>query len=194
MLTNYVGYFSEYIDGSYYGENSKDLNFKHGLACFVKKNLKQSFVGDAKLHDVEKKWNDYSGRFAGGAIQIILVEDYAIANAHGLWQQSIKGDTEAKLAQSKTIIDLMKKVKGKKIVCGDFNLLPDTRSIQLLRDEYKDLIYDYKIESTRSSLYTKELRYADYIFMDKDILINSFSVPNLEISDHLPLILEFDNK
>jgi endonuclease/exonuclease/phosphatase family metal-dependent hydrolase len=61
----------------------------------------------------------------------------------------------------------------------------------MLGDKYTDLIQKYVVTSTRSSLYTKELRYSDYAFTDKEITVNDFSVPDLNISDHQPLELYF---
>jgi len=134
---------------------------------------------------------NFSGKFAVGILQAVKVEDYVIVNIHGLWQDGIKKDTEAKIEQSKKIIDSVENIKGKKVICGDFNLLPNTESIQMFRNIYKDLIQEYKVNITRSSLYSGEIRYADYAFVDKDIVVNNFSVPNLNISDHLPLLLDF---
>jgi endonuclease/exonuclease/phosphatase family metal-dependent hydrolase len=34
--------------------------------------------------------------------------------------------------------------------------------------------------------------FADYIFITPDIKVKNFEVPDLEISDHLPMILDFD--
>jgi exonuclease III len=191
LLPNHTGHFSEYGEGGYYAEPSKDLDFQYGIACFIKNSLKQSFVGGEVLYDPNRKWNDYSGNFAAGAALAVAVEDSVIVNVHGLWQGSIKEDTEAKIEQSKQIMNLANLAKGRKIICGDFNLLPHTKSIQMLGNEYTDLINKYDIKSTRSSLYTKTLRYSDYAFTDKNIIINDFSVPDLNVSDHLPLILDF---
>lgn len=118
--------------------------------------------------------------------------DYAVINVHGLWQGSIKGDTEAKIEQSKKIIDLADKTEGKKIICGDFNLLPDTEAIQMLGDKYENLINKYQIKDTRGSLYTKELRYSDYAFSDKNIVVHNFTITSVSVSDHLPLTFDFD--
>jgi endonuclease/exonuclease/phosphatase family metal-dependent hydrolase len=192
ILQDYTGYFSEYGEGGYYSESSKNLDFKYGVACFVRNTLNGNFVEAITLYDLQKKWNDYSGRFAAGVAQMIEVEDYAIVNVHGLWQGSIKIDTEAKIEQSIKIINLADKAKGKKVICGDFNLLPETKSIHMLGEKYKDLIKEYEITDTRSSLYAKEIKYSDYAFLDKEVTINNFSVPDLNVSDHLPLLLEFD--
>lgn len=192
ILSDYTGYFFEYGEKNYYGETSVDLSSKFGIACFVRNSLRQELIEGIQLYDLEQKWNDYSGRFTAGVALAIKVEGYVIVNVHGLWQGSIKTDTEAKIEQSKKILELANKVDGKKIICGDFNMLPDTKSIQMLGSEYVDLIKEYGIESTRSSLYPKELRYADYIFTDKNIIVNDFLVPDLNISDHLPLLLDFN--
>ena len=192
LLPEHTGYYAEYLSGSHYGKRTEDLDYKFGMACFVKSNLKQEFIQKFKLCDLQRKWNDYSGRFAGGVAMEIEVEGYSIINVHAVWQGSIKTDTEAKIEQSKILLDILEQANGKKIICGDFNLLPGTKSIQMLGDKYRDLIKEYKITSTRSTLYAKELRYSDYAFIGKDITVNSFSVPNVTVSDHLPLLLDFD--
>lgn len=191
LLPNHTGYFSEYGEGGYYGENSKDLDFQYGIASFVRSDLKQNFIESVRLYDPKQKWSDYSDRLAAGVAHAIMVQDYVIENVHGLWQGSIKTNTEAKLEQSKRIISLANSTNGRKIISGDFNLLPDTKSIEMLRDQYKDLIQEYKITNTRSTSYSKEIRYADYAFTDKNITVNNFSVPDVNISDHLPLMLDF---
>lgn len=191
ILEGYTGYFSRYEEGGYYNENSSGLDFEYGVACFVRTGLKQDFIDGITLCDLDKKWNDYSGGFAAGAALAIKVEDYVIENVHGIWQESIKTDTEAKIEQSKKILELANRKDGRKVICGDFNLLPDTKSIKMFSDECDDLINKYNISSTRSSLYTKELRYSDYAFTDKKIITDNFLVQDLNISDHLPLLLEF---
>ena len=144
------------------------------------------------MYDPERKWNDYSGRFAAGTSLAVLVENYVVVNVHGLWQGSIKEDTEAKIEQSKKVIGLAEMFPGKKIIVGDFNLLPHTKSIQMLGEKYDDLIHKNSIRDTRGSLYTKELRYSDYAFTDKSVAVRDFSVPNVSISDHLPLLLDVE--
>lgn len=190
LLPHHTGYFSEYVDG-YYGEDSKKLDFKFGIACYARADLKQNFAGAIPLLNPTKKWTDYEGRFAAGSAMALSVEEYAIINTHGLWQNSIKEDTEAKIEQSKKILDLAEKTAEKKIICGDFNLLPDTLSIKMLSDKYENLIEEYGVKDTRGVLYEKDVRYSDYAFLDRNIAVKNFSVPNIQISDHLPLLITF---
>ena len=72
-----------------------------------------------------------------------------------------------------------------------FNLKPDTESIQIIENGMNNLITQYDITSTRSNWYTKEERFADYIFTSPEIIIKTFEVLPDVVSDHLPLFLEF---
>jgi endonuclease/exonuclease/phosphatase family metal-dependent hydrolase len=131
-----------------------------------------------------------AGEFAAGAAQAVVAGPDTIVNIHGIWQGSMKGDTEAKIAQSKKILQLAELAQDTVLICGDFNLLPHTRSIQMIGDRYTNLIDTYKITRTRSSLYTKSLPYSDYAFTDATV--RSFSVPEIVVSDHLPLVIEIE--
>lgn len=190
MLPDHTPYFFEYYEGGHYGERSADLDFQFGLACYVRTSLSQSLVDGRILYDPERSWTDYSGRFAVGAGLAVAVDGYVVVNVHGLWQGSIKTDTEAKIEQSKKIWELADSAPGKKIICGDFNLAPGTRAIEMFHDRCHDLIAEYGIADTRGPLYDKDVRYADFMFVDKAAQIKQFSVPTVAASDHLPLIVE----
>ena len=192
LLPKHTGYFFEYGDEGYYYEKRKDeVDFQFGIACFVQRDLSQTFKQGIHLYDPQAVWKDYSGRFAAGAALAVQVQGYGIINVHGMWQGSIKEDTEAKIKQSKLLIELSRSLQGKKILCGDFNLLPHTQAVHLFCDKYTDLIKEYGISDTRGSLYPYDLRYSDYIFTDKTMHVSGFAVPRLDLSDHLPLVVEF---
>ncbi len=192
LLPGHTSYFSGYGEGGYYSESLKGLDFDYGVACFVKKNLKQSLVGSVTLYDLGTKWNDYDGGFAAGASIAVNVAGHVIVNVHGLWQGSIKKDSEARFEQSKRILSLASKVTGKEIICGDFNLEPDTKSIGMIEGlPTRNLIKEYGITSTRSSHYKKPLRFSDYMLVSPEVDVVDFKVLSDEVSDHLPLYLEF---
>ena len=57
----------------------------------------------------------------------------------------------------------------------------------------RNLIQEYKIDSTRSSLYKKSAsRFADYIIVSPNIEVKKFTALQEEVSDHLPLFMEFN--
>lgn len=126
-------------------------------------------------------------------IQYVTLEtksgSLTIINFHGLWVAG-KGkiDTEDRLNQSKNILAFTKSLKGAYLICGDFNLLPDTESIKMFENAgLRNLIKEFGITSTRTSYYTKPEKYADYIFLTPNIPLNSFAVLPEEVSDHAAL-------
>lgn len=120
-----------------------------------------------------------------------------VCSVHGVPQPGDKLDTPARIGQSREIIDTLA-AEQSVIVCGDFNLLPDTESVKVFRQSgYKDLIHDYQIETTRNQLAwqrfpdSKQL-FADFVFT-RGVVVKNFVVPQNEASDHLPLVLNFDS-
>jgi endonuclease/exonuclease/phosphatase family metal-dependent hydrolase len=120
-----------------------------------------------------------------------------VVNIHGIasWPKS---DTTARLEQSHRILDFLAGLDGPKLVCGDFNLFPDTKSIAVLGREMKDLTKEYNIPTTRSLFHRERFAgqavietVSDYMFVSPDISVTSFTVPDVEVSDHLPLVAEF---
>ena len=118
-------------------------------------------------------------------------QNYAIMNVHGLWNGQGKTDTPARIAQSQKIRDFMDTIDTPKILCGDFNLRPDTESLKMLENDMNNLIKQHNINSTRTSLYPKAERFADYMLTSPDITVNTFKVLKDEVSDHAPLLVDF---
>lgn len=117
-----------------------------------------------------------------------------IVNVHGIPYPGDKLDTPARLYQSKTIIDTFTGLENV-IIGGDFNLLPETKSVQLFAEHgYQDLISDYAIKSTRNRItyekYPDSIQHhADYAFVSDAVKVQSFIVPETVVSDHQPLEL-----
>ena len=129
------------------------------------------------------------------AIQYVKIKpNLTIMNIHGLWQGGGKEDTPERMYQSQRIVEFLSATNGKKVLVGDFNLLPDTRSIRAIEDAgMLNLIRINNIQSTRSSFYARASKgkFADYAFVSKDVKVEEFRVLQDEISDHLPLYLNF---
>ena len=183
--------------GHYVTENKVEcLEHIYGEAIFAKKGL--NIVSSGKIALFRQVYNNM------GFMQHVNIETngktICLVNLHGKARPGHKLDTPARLRQSRLIIDFLKNKPGLKIVGGDFNLLPETKSIRLIEDAgYKNLIKDFAIKATRNRLSWEGLKrneekqyFADYVFASFDVKVNSFEVPNIEISDHLPMILNFD--
>lgn len=117
---------------------------------------------------------------------------FTVCNFHGWWRSGTdKRDTTERLKQSEQVNVFLESIDGAKILCGDFNLSPDTESISILENGMKNLIKKYGIISTRSHFYPKANRFADYVLISPDINVRDFRVLDIPVSDHLPLLLEF---
>lgn len=120
-----------------------------------------------------------------------------LCNFHGHARPGDKQDTPFRLHQSQLIIDFFKNLSGPKIIGGDFNLDINIKSVQMFEDHgYRNLIKEFNIPTTRNKIAwdqheIKQL-YADFIFVSPDVKVINFSVPNLLISDHLPMVLEIE--
>lgn len=120
--------------------------------------------------------------------------DIHLCNVHGTPLPGDKLDTNQRILLSQTIINHMQNKQGLKIIGGDFNLLPNTQSVRIFEmNNYRNLIEEYSIDTTRNELswknYSTRQYYADYIFISQETPVVSFFVPKNEVSDHLPLIL-----
>ncbi len=121
-----------------------------------------------------------------------------LINFHGLSRPVDKLDCPERLEQSQYLIDFFKGVGGLKIIGGDFNLFINTKSVEIFEQTgYKNLIKDFDIKNTRNEVTWKKYPeskqfFSDYVFSSSEIKVPKFKVPYNEISDHLPMILEFD--
>ncbi|WP_298625963.1 endonuclease/exonuclease/phosphatase family protein [uncultured Legionella sp.] len=165
----------------------------YGIALLIKNNIDIIGEGDINIH--QKQHYPGIGHNHDRNLQWIecKIENkiYSVLNVHGLWNGQGKKDTPERITQSQRIRQFMDTINTPKILCGDFNLRPDTESIKILEQGMINLVTAYNIRSTRTSFYTKEEKYADYILTSPEITINQFKVMNDEVSDHAPLFLDF---
>src|SRR3989338_6558668 len=148
-----------------------------GQAIFVRKNLSVTDKGGFYTHHPV---TNHSGIFQYIKIRTDK-DEFIIGNIHGLWLPTGKLDNPERIKQSEMIIDLYATHKGKKIICGDFNLRPETESIAIFNKDFKNLIKDFVINSTRSSFYKDAERYkdfiSDYVFVSMDVNVVNYKYP-----------------
>lgn len=198
ILKAHQGYFAVSIDNYLVGNFQKhftDYNLSSGLTIFAKKDLKIIDYGDFFLFGNKKSYNlddfnsmprnlQYISFITGG-------HEYTICNLHGIWLKEDKKDSPERLKQSKKIKSFLDGQDGKKILCGDFNLDISTKSIKILENNLRNLIKEYAIKTTRNKHFPGSEKFADYTFVSDDVSVENFTVPDIDISDHLPMIIEF---
>lgn len=198
VLANFNAYFAPTFEGmDQLGR--VDFNLQFGLAIFAKKSIEIEKQGDfltfGKKNSVDV--NIFPEKLPRNAqyIQFILDKKLiTVLHTHGIWVRGSRGDTPERIIQSKKIINFLNTQLGEKIIVGDFNLARDTESIRILSSNMRNLIEEFKVETTRSLFYPKRSfdKFADYAFVSPDLKLLNFDVPGVEVSDHLPMVLEFN--
>lgn len=185
VLTEHVGYFSL--------AEQTDMT---GQATFVRDSILVGNVADHFIYRWRNAMVDNNPATTGRSLQYVQFtskgKPFTVANMHGLWNGQGKYDSLDRIQQSLRVRDLMDRVRGPKVLCGDFNLLPTTGSLEIIENGgLRNLVKDFEITSTRSKLYTKPEKYADYILVSPEVEVRDFKVLPDVVSDHLPLYLEF---
>ena len=196
LLPDFQGFFAPSHRG-YDFEGPVDFDLAEGLAIFVKKNF--SAESHSHNHIIGQTVRKVK---SNTILQQLLISGggaspFTILNFHGIALPGSKLDTPERLEQSKKVKRLVSEIKGPKILCGDFNLMPQTQSVTMLEENLKNLIKNFNIKSTRNkvsqALHPGDPQYfADYAFVSPDVRVKSFEVPYNEVSDHLPMITEFE--
>lgn len=187
--------FEHWLPGFHYFYAEKNIdrsNDEFWQATYVKDHLKVR-VSETVLDDIPHTGLGLSVEIESDR------ENLLVCNVHGAAFPGEKLDTPEREEQSRTVIDFLSSFRGPKIIGGDFNLLPDTESVRVFEQcGYVDLIKEFGIITTRNRLAWEnypghELYYSDYVFVSPEVKVRNFSVPNNEISDHLPLIVDIDD-
>ncbi|HYC83120.1 MAG TPA: endonuclease/exonuclease/phosphatase family protein [Candidatus Paceibacterota bacterium] len=179
------------------GEFCPTYKSVYGLATFVRGGIEIIDMGEMLV--AAGDWNDNADIATKDHhrklqwMELKIDQKYLLlVNAHLTHRPAGKQDSEKRLKQSRLIVDFLDMFNMPKIVAGDFNLLPDTESVQMIEQAgVRNLIKDYSITSTRTELYKKDLPFADYIFTSPEIKVNEFKVLPETVSDHSALSLDF---
>ena len=117
-----------------------------------------------------------------------------VFNTHGIWGHH-GNDTERRLRMGETIISQIKD-KTNVILAGDFNLFPTTQTVKNIEKHLKN-IFANELKTTfnmrlkpHPGNYTTAV--VDMIFVNKNIQVFKKYCPNVDVSDHLPLVCVLD--
>ncbi|MDO8577115.1 MAG: hypothetical protein Q7R82_02105 [Candidatus Daviesbacteria bacterium] len=189
------------ISGFDFTPDPVDFHLTMGKTIFIKKNILVNSTDDILLYG-DRLEKSLKKDFSNLAVTLQSIDftiqgkKFTIVNIHGTAFPGTKLDTKLRLEHSSKIKKFLDSKEDAKILVGDFNLLPETQSIKIFEGNMRNLIKEFNIQRTRSKLSpfygrTDFQKFADFIFVSNKVKVESFEVPKLEISDHLPMILEF---
>lgn len=175
-------------------------NVTLGNAIFVRKELATSDEGFTFVRGRLNSFvnGDLETLGYGFAHLIVTRGDkrFVVVSVHGISMPGHKQDTPDRIRQSEILKKFMNEQKYPFIVAGDFNLMPETESVAMLSRGVRNLIAEFHITDTRGDVSHRRFPdnpqfFADFAFASPDVSVESFDVPNIPASDHLPLILRF---
>lgn len=115
-----------------------------------------------------------------------------VVHLHGLRDPAGKHDTPARAAQAQRLAALVEAARRPGdlcVVCGDLNLLPDSATFAVLGD--LGLVDLVGTADTRTSLYPKPVRHANYLLVSEPAAVQRFEIVcSPQVSDHAALLLE----
>ncbi len=170
------------------------------LAMFIHKNVSLVECDHVPLHEPKERVETGSAVISPRRLQYAIVQEnrqkVLIANYHGIWRPGGKLDSPERLEQSQDLMRFLDRYGMAKVLCGDFNLEPDTKSLHILEQGMQNLVKQHAVTSTRTPLYREfdnpEVgQYADYALVTPDVMVNEFRVLPDVVSDHAPLYLDF---
>jgi endonuclease/exonuclease/phosphatase family metal-dependent hydrolase len=169
-----------------------------GIATYVAPavpviGLESAFVhGRYREHD---RWPTSNRPRAALAVRVTEPRSgrpVTVVQLHGLRDESGKQDTPARDEQARRLAALVEHARAEgdiTVVCGDFNLLPGSRTFDVLSAiGLTDLVGQ---ADTRTSRYDKPVRHAGYLLISDPAAVRSFRIVDApEVSDHRPLVLD----
>lgn len=180
ILPGHIGYFSPQVDGT-------------GHAMFIKNDIDTgpvAFYSILREEEIVNMPDPFPRIMQAVTLRSLGVSIY---NFHGV-PKDAKQDNPVRDLQTERVMEIIKNDEHPKIIVGDFNLNPDTRAIGEFDKLFTNHIKNSDYKTTRSKHYEKinEFPFADYIFTTPSIKVSEFKVLDDEVSDHLPLLLNFD--
>lgn len=191
MSADHTAFFAAYHDG--------DVDSDRGNAIISNLPIVDS-GGTVFNHPYTTIYNEadlgdwrYQPRVLQTATILCNKHQLNVLNVHGIWDFHGR-DTELRYAQSKHILALAEH-KSPLIIIGDFNMNPDTEAIHMLEKSYQP-VFGNELKTTFNMRKKTNPEFSqavvDLMFVTHDINIVSKKCPDVDISDHLPLIVEIE--
>ena len=163
-----------------------DFDLTYGQAIFVKSSIKvisqENFIisKDENFHTLKKDFSNLPTPLQYMSF-ILGDKEISVSNFHGIPFPGNKLDTDKRLTEVKRTKEIIFSKGESQILVGDFNLLPETQSIKIFEEDMRNLIKEFNIQITRSTLspfYGRPdfQKFADYAFVSNDIKVENFKV------------------
>lgn len=116
-----------------------------------------------------------------------------VINHHGHWEATPLG-TEKSIEKMKRVAERARQVEGALILAGDLNVTPESEVMRMFDGWLTDEVAHSDARTTLSKVGRPLDVVCDHILTNDHVYTKKFSVETVMISDHLPLLMEFELK
>jgi endonuclease/exonuclease/phosphatase family metal-dependent hydrolase len=192
--------FAPAARGPLFDADGRVLASEHGLGLWVARRLAIADYASSFVHGRYRP-DGWGPEPVPRTMQMARIVDPAtggalvVAHLHGLRDPSGKGDTPERAAQAEAVARALagfqRGADEPMVLAGDLNLLPDSAFFGRMAGlGLSDLVTARGIADTRTHLYAKPQRHADYMLVRDTGPVDRFEVPGMPVvSDHRPLVL-----
>lgn len=148
-----------------------------------------------EVKNYETPGGDYSQTPRNLQQALIQINDASVNvfNTQGVWGKNIL-DNDRRLSMCQTISDA---VRGKEhvVLAGDFNVVSESKSIAIIENQLTN-VFKGKIDGTFNPKQAKKAfssnAIVDMIFVSRDLKLIESCRPDVDVSDHFPLVVIFE--
>jgi len=192
----------------YYGVRENDIYVKKppgsfGNAIFSKYRIKAKYIlrfKDSTYRTIEELYDEslyeHNPRHLLSARIDFKDRDFHVISWHGTWTAP-PTDTKETLRQSSIAADYIKKIKGQYVIGCDLNSTLAHETVKKINRVANNLLLGENIhESTNPKVHKiAPLGFlVDFIYTSSKIRKKSIKVPQITVSDHLPVIANLEFK
>ncbi len=173
----------------------------HGLGLWVARDLVASDYATAFVHGAFRP-DGWGAEPVPRTMQMVRLVNplsggaMVVAHLHGLRDPSGKGDTPQRAAQAEAVAAALERFQADgqepMVLAGDLNLLPESGFFaRMALLGLRDLVTAHGITDTRTALYAKPVRHANYMLIRGSLPVEAFeALAEPVVSDHRALVLK----
>lgn len=198
LLPEHQGFFAATISG-YDFDGPVSAPLQYGLAIFIRQTMPAMESGSALVYGQEQTVTPGEAfplfprivqfvdlRVNAGGVRIL--------NFHGhIARHGDIGDTAERLSQFQRLQNVLTQSPSPWILSGDFNVAPQTQSLDLVAAAGHNIVAAATPSRTRAAFYSGNNMVPDNIFVSPGVRARDVVVYDVAVSDHLPVSCEIDD-
>jgi endonuclease/exonuclease/phosphatase family metal-dependent hydrolase len=196
VLSETLGFTNfDYVPGLRH--NRKEGRFLQGNAVLSKFPIlkREAVFFNDPFNDNFTEGPEYNAMFPHVLQHVVLdvpTGEINVFNLHGTWDLDGDNFSEKRQQMSQAIIEAVKG-KSRVILAGDTNAKPTNKALRNV-EEYLNSVFGEELKTTFNMKHKDNPGYAtaavDMMFISPDIKVSEKACPEVDVSDHLPLVVQ----